>query len=75
MPFVGLYMMNDNKLVDGKIPQVMRCHLCYNTLVLYDPRTKLSKGLISYHKTNEILPLKKHVDVEHDLFAKNLMKK
>jgi hypothetical protein len=61
MPFVGLYMVNDNKLMDGRIPQVMS--LCYNTFMLYNPRTKLSKGLISYYKTTEILALKKHVDV------------
>jgi hypothetical protein len=31
----AFYAVYDNKLVDGKIPQVMRCHLCYKTLVLY----------------------------------------
>jgi hypothetical protein len=40
--------------------------------VLYNPKTKLSKGLISYYKTNGILILKKHVDVEHKLLAKKL---
>jgi len=42
------YVGNDNKPMDGKIPQVMKCHLCYKTPMLYNPRTKLRKGLISY---------------------------
>ncbi len=43
MPFVGpFYVVNDNKPVDGKVPQVMRCHLCYKTHVLYNSRTKLN---------------------------------
>ncbi len=41
-------VVNDNKPMDGKIPQVMRCHLCYKTLVLHNPKIKLWKGLISY---------------------------
>jgi hypothetical protein len=55
MQFVGLfYVVNDNKLVDDKVPQVMRCHLyCCKTFVLYNPRTKLRRGLISYYKTIE----------------------
>jgi hypothetical protein len=43
--------------------------------MLYNPRTKLKKGLISYYKTNRILTLKKHVDAEHGLLAKNLTRK
>jgi hypothetical protein len=50
----------------------MKCHLCYKTLVLYNPRIKLKKGLISYYKTNGILALKKHMDVKHNLFTKKL---
>ncbi len=67
-------MINDNKLVDGKILQVMRYHLCSKTLVLYNLRTKLRKGLISYYKTNGILTLKKHADAKHILLAKELDK-
>jgi hypothetical protein len=63
-------VVNDNKPVDGKIPQVMIFHLCYKKHVLYNPRKKLTKGLISYYKTNGILALKKHVDVKHSLLAK-----
>jgi len=38
--------------------------------MLYNPRTKLRKGLISYYKTNRISTLKKHVDAENGLLAK-----
>jgi hypothetical protein len=34
-------VVNDNKPIDSKIPQVMRCHLCYKTLVLHNPKIKL----------------------------------
>ncbi len=40
--------------------------------MLYNSRTKLKKGLISYYKTIGISFLKKHVDVEHGLLAKKL---
>jgi hypothetical protein len=40
--------------------------------MLYNPRTKLRKKLISYYKTNGILALKKHVDAKHDLLEKTL---
>ncbi len=69
----AFYVVNDNKPVDGKVPQVMRCHLyCYKTVVLYNLRTKLRKGLISYYKTIGISSLEKHVDAEHGLLAKKL---
>jgi len=68
----AFYVVNDNKPMDGKIPQVMKCHLCYKTPTLYTPRTKLRKGLISYYKTNGISTLKKHVDAEHHLLANKL---
>jgi hypothetical protein len=68
----AFYVVNDNKPMDGKIPQVMRCQLCYKTPMLYNPRTKLKKGLISYYKTNGISTLKKHVDVKHHLLANKL---
>ncbi len=40
--------------------------------MLYNPRTKLPKGLISYYKINGIFALKKHVDAKHNLLAKKL---
>jgi hypothetical protein len=45
------YVVNDNKSVDGKVPHVMKCNLCYKTPMLYHPRTKLRKGDINFEKT------------------------
>jgi hypothetical protein len=66
----AIYRVNDNKPINGKIPQIMQCLLCYKTHVPFNPRTKLLKGLISYYKMNEIITLKKHVDPKHSLLAK-----
>ncbi len=38
--------------------------------MLYNPRIKLRKGLISYYKTNGISTLRKHVDSKHNLLVK-----
>jgi hypothetical protein len=48
----------------------MRCILCFQKLVLgINPRTQVRKGLIFYYKTNGIISLKKHVDVDHSVIA------
>jgi hypothetical protein len=57
----AFYEVNDNKLVDGKVSQIMQCFLCYKILVPFNPKTKLRKGLISSYKMNGITTLKKHV--------------
>jgi hypothetical protein len=67
--------VNDIKPTNDRVPQVMRCHLCYKTLVLYIPRTKLRKGLISYYEINGISTLKKHVDAKRSLLVKKFDKK
>jgi len=71
----AFYVVIDNKPIDGKVPQIMRCHLCYKTLVLYNPKKNLRKGLISYCKSNGTLALKKNVDEKYDLLAKKLDEK
>jgi len=49
----------------------MHYNIVYHiNLVLFNPRTKERKRIISYYKKNEITTLKKHVDVDHVLFAK-----
>jgi hypothetical protein len=65
-------VVNNNKPKDGKNPQVIRCHLCYKTPLLHNPKTKLRKGLMEYYKTNGILALEKHVDAKHNLLGKKL---
>jgi hypothetical protein len=37
------FLCADNKPMDGKIPQIVRCHLCYKTPVLYNPKINLRK--------------------------------
>jgi hypothetical protein len=47
--------VNDNTNVDLEIPQIMRCILCFDSLVnATNPRTQSRKGLISYYKINGI---------------------
>ncbi len=54
------FNVNDSKGVDLKCPQMMRCILCYNCLVLVcNPRTQVNKGLILSNTTNGITTLKK----------------
>jgi hypothetical protein len=60
-----------NKDVDVKCPQTMRCILCYNSPILFcNPKTQARKGLIIYNKTNGIITLKKHVNVNDSIIAK-----
>jgi hypothetical protein len=66
----AIYRVNDNKPINGKVPQIMQCLLCYKTHVPFNPITKLLKGLISYYKMNGIITLKKHVDPKRFLFAR-----
>jgi hypothetical protein len=57
--------VNDNKDVDVKCPQTMRCIFCYNSFVLfYNLKTQAKKGLIIYNTINGITTLKKHVNIE-----------
>jgi hypothetical protein len=44
--------------------------LLYQTNNHKNPRTKLKIGLILYFKKHEIIPLKKHVNVEHSAIYK-----
>ncbi len=65
------YCVNDNKEVDGDYPQIMKCIIYYNSLVIaINPRIQIRKGLISYHKTNIIIALRKHVDVKYSIITK-----
>jgi hypothetical protein len=62
----SFYCVNDNKKIDNKCHQLMRCFFCYPKLIeTCNKKTKSRKGLISYYKTNGITCLKNHVDVNH----------
>jgi len=58
--------VNDKGKVTLDAPQIMHCMLCYSNLVfLFNPKTKLRKGLIFYYKTSGITYLRKDVDENH----------
>ncbi len=59
--------VNDNKDVNVKCPQTMRCIFCYSSPILFcNFKTQAKKHLIS----NGITSLKKHVNVDHSIKAK-----
>ncbi len=62
----AIYCVNDDKKIDPRNLQVMRCLLYYNNLVhARNPNIKKRKGLITYYKTYVIMTLEKHVDSDH----------
>jgi hypothetical protein len=49
--------------------------MCYDNVVnIPSPRTKEKKGLITYYKTYGITNMKKHVDANHSIIAKEIEK-
>lgn len=69
------FFVNDKKEVRNKTPQIMHCTFCYTKqMTIKNPRTKLKMGLILYFKKNEIIPLKKHVNVEQSIIYKKFEK-
>jgi hypothetical protein len=74
--YVGIfiYFLFDNKNVDVKCLQTLRCILCYNSPILFcNPKIQARKGLIIYNTTNGITTtLKKHVNLGHFIIAKNV---
>ncbi len=54
---------------------LMICIMCYDNVVnIPSPRTKEKKGLITYYKTYGITNMKKHVDANHSIIAKEIEK-
>jgi hypothetical protein len=48
------YCVNDGKDVERGSLQMMKCILCYNSVMnALNPRTKKLKGLITYYKSME----------------------
>jgi len=63
--YVGLFYVNDNKNVDMKCPQTMKCILCYNNIIfICNLQTQARKNLILSNTINGITTLK-HVNVNH----------
>ncbi len=66
---MGIIYVNDELLVDVKVPQVIHCMLCHNRTIVHailEQITKLRKGFVSYFKTNGIIVFKTHVDANYD---------
>jgi formate-dependent nitrite reductase cytochrome c552 subunit len=66
----SFFIVNNNNIVDGSKPQIMRCMNCHVNFVSYSLRTKERKGTITYFMKNGITTLKKHVDADHIVLAK-----
>jgi hypothetical protein len=49
------------------------CHSDYIDFEIVTMRTRCKKGLIAYHKSNEIIAMKKHVEEDHFAFMKRLV--
>jgi hypothetical protein len=70
------HYINDNAQIDLVNPQIMRCILCCQNLVIgINPITQMRKGLISYYETNGITSFKKHTDIDHSFIATMFVKK
>jgi hypothetical protein len=55
----SFYCVNENKLVDVKCYQLMRCILCYvNMILITHAKTQARKSLILYSTTNGIIAKK-----------------
>jgi hypothetical protein len=56
--------VNNNQPMDFDHNQIMKilCHVDFVDLEILPMHTKCKKGLITYHKTNGITTMKKHVD-------------
>jgi hypothetical protein len=62
----AFYCVNDNKKVNIIILQIMHCILCHNNPILnLNPKPQTRKGLFIYKKTNGIIALRKHVNLNH----------
>ncbi len=60
--------VNNNQLVDLDHNQIMGCIFCHVDFVdleILAMHTRCRKGFITYHKTNGITTMKKHVDADH----------
>jgi hypothetical protein len=69
--------VNNNQHVDLDHNQIMGCifyHVDFVDLEILAMHTRCRKGLITYHKTNDITTMKKHVDANHFALMRKLAK-
>ncbi len=63
--------VNDNKSMNVKCFQLMKCIICYASVFLIsNVKTQARKGLILYNSASAIIALKKHVYANHCMIAK-----
>lgn len=66
----SFYYVNDKTKMDGKIPQIMKCYMCYkNPIDFSNSRIQLGTCIIIYYKTIGIIALEKRVNVDHVVIA------
>jgi hypothetical protein len=68
--------VNNNQPMDLDHNQIMRCILCHVDFVdieILGMHTRCEKWLITYHKTNGITTMKKHVDDDHFTLMRKLI--
>jgi hypothetical protein len=76
----GFFAVNDNSLIDFKNPHMLCCIICRPTRCqkvgnISKQMFVLCKGLIKYNTTNNITPMKTHIDGAHvHLIAKRKLK-
>jgi len=72
----AFYYVNDNKKMDVKFLQTMRCIICYTSLVLMSNlKIQARKGLILYNRANGIIFKKKHVFLDQLKITKLLKRR
>jgi hypothetical protein len=68
----SFFILNDNLHVDLLNPQMLRCIICRSqeasSNVLNQSSFTIEKGLIKCGKTNDITPMRTHVDNFHPYF-------
>jgi len=78
LPTWAYFEVNNNQPIDLSQNQIMRCIVCHNNGIgpkIFALHTRLRKGLITYHKSNAITIMKKHVELEHNTLIKKFHKK
>ncbi len=47
---LSFYVVSDNNIVDGRKYQIMHCMFCHTNPIIFNPRRKERKIVISYYK-------------------------
>lgn len=71
--YMGVLYGEQNQPINLAKNQIMKCFICDNELMgskNLSLCTRWWKGLIIYHKSNGIMAMKKHIEVEHNTLLK-----